>query len=68
MQGPPRWRSRLERSPRMRKVGCSNPAATDLSRKTGSSTANRSATGVSVTVLGDDHYKWMSRVTIGEAR
>ena len=39
-------------SPRMREVGCSNP----------------SATGVSVTVLGDDNYKRMPRVTVGVAR
>ena len=38
------------------------PAATDLSRKKGrdSSTVKRSAIGVSVAVLRDDHYKLMS--------
>ena len=37
--------------------------------KTGSdsSTDERSALGVSVTVLGDDHYKRIPRVTVGVA-
>ena len=45
------WRSELERSPRMRKVGCSNPSATDLSPQTGSdsSTAKHSAISANVT-------------------
>ena len=44
------------------------PQQTDIV-KTGSdnSTSERSATGVSVTVLGDDHYKQMPRVTVGVA-
>ena len=33
-----------------------------------SSTAKRSALGVSIKVLGEDHYKRMSRVTVGVAR
>ena len=41
----------VERSPRMREIGVPSPVATDLVVKTGSdsSTAKRSATGVSVT-------------------
>ena len=41
----------VERLPHMREIGVRSPVATDLSRKTGSdsSTAKRSATGVSVT-------------------
>ena len=34
----------------------------------GSPTAKRSAIGVSVTGLGDDHYKRMPRVTVSVAR
>ena len=53
MQKPRRWRSRFERSPRKRKVGCSNPSRERPLEvvKTGSdsSTAKRSAAGVSVT-------------------
>ena len=65
-----RRHSGLERWPCKRKVGSSNPAAKDLSRKTGSdsSTVKRSAIGVMSRVLGDDHYKWMPRVTVGVAR
>ena len=47
------------------------PASTYLSRKTGigSSIAKRSAIGVFAgLVLGDDHYKRMSRVTVGVTR
>ena len=49
---PRRWRSGLERSPRKRKVGCSNPSRDrpkSLKRGSDSSTAKRSALGVSVT-------------------
>ena len=47
----------------------SQPGKTEVF-KTGSvsSTAKRSAIGVSVTGLGDDHYKRMPRVTVGVAR
>ena len=63
------WWSRLERSLRMQKVGSLNPTATDLSLKTGSdsSTAKHSTIGVPG-VLENDHYKRMSRFTVGEAR
>ena len=49
-------------------LGVRIPAATVLSRKTDSdnSTIKCSATGLSV--LGDDHYKRMRRVTVGVAR
>ena len=50
---PPRCRSRLERSPRMPKVGCSNPIRDRLKslKSSDSSTAKRSALDMSVTGL-----------------
>ena len=61
---PRRWRSGSERSPRKRKVGCSNRNR-PRSLKTGSdsSTSKRSALGE---CLG--HYKRMPRVTVVVAR
>ena len=50
-QKPLRWLCLYERSPRKRKVACSNPTSDKPVVKTGSesSTAERSALGVSVT-------------------
>ena len=44
---PRRWRSQWERLPRMRKDGCSNPDKDRPQSGSDSSTAKRSATGVS---------------------
>ena len=65
------WCSGLERSPRMLKVGCSNPSHDIPKSKKQLVTAPllnaRQQVWVS-RVLGDDHYKRMSRVTVGLAR
>ena len=56
---PQRRRSGLERSPRQRKFGCSSPCRDrPKSQKAGSdsSTAKRSALGVSSRIHGDDDY------------
>ena len=54
---PRRLRTRIERLPRIRKFGCSNPSRTVLHYQT-------LTTGVSVT---GPHYR-MPRVTVGVAR
>ena len=59
-----RWRNRSERSPCMRKVGCSNPSRDrPKSLKTW---RKRSATMPASRALGVDHYKRISRVTVGK--
>ena len=58
----------VKRSPRKRKVGCSNPSRNRPKFEKSvreSSTAKHLAIGVN---MGDDQYKWMPRFTGGVAR
>ena len=69
-----RWRSLLERSPRKRKVECSNSSSyRPNSYKTGTFILTAPLLNAPQLVwlsrfLGDDHYKRMSRVTVGVGR
>ena len=68
---PPLWRSGLERSPRKRKFGCSNPSRDrpkSLNRKVTAPLPNARNWVVVSRVLGDDHYERMLRVTVVVAR
>ena len=68
---PTRWRSPLERAPRMRKFGCSNPSHGRPKSEKQVVTApllNARQQVRVLRVLGDDHNKRMSRVTVGVAR
>ena len=64
---PPRWRSRLEHSPRMRKVWEFESQLRQTLVETAALRKARQEVYVS-RVLGDDHYKRMPRVTVGVAR
>ena len=62
------WRSGLERSPRKRKVGCTNPSC--VRPKTLKQVVTASLTTArhyvwAPRVLDDDHYKRMPRFTVG---
>ena len=56
---PTRWRSQLERSPRMRKVGCSNPSHDRP--KSSKQVVIDSLLNAKQQVLEDDHFKRMPR-------
>ena len=65
---PQRCRSGLERSPRMQKVVCSNPSRNKSKSQKQVVTAPLLINRQQVWVSRDDHYKRMSRVTVGVAR